>query len=220
MYPTRPVNSRLYGKASKIRQIHRMNSWVMFAGPPSLLMTRRPSSCMPNVCPWCECGLTTQYQMLIRMNSAAKMIPPMMWMLVRLLMSNGIDTRPGMSQTRKVVDQVLDDAASGDPGLCVVDRADRARPPAVLLAGLLVALVLVLLALVAVALLALLALVGPRLARDAAAGRLAIALLAGHRALLAAAPLARLVPLRHAHLIPRSTPAMKTFCGSFLSGYR
>ena len=87
--------------ASKIRQIQRMNSWVMLAGPPSLLMTRRPSSCIPKVCPLCECGLTTQYQRPIRTNRPKMTMPPMMCRAVLPLRSNGIDTSDGMSATRK-----------------------------------------------------------------------------------------------------------------------
>src|SRR5580693_1948133 len=111
------------------------------------------------------------------------------------------------------VDEVLNDTASSDPGLRLIDRATLSWPSAPGLTWLLTSL---------------LALESTRLTRHSA-GRLAVVLLPGHGALrrawiapfagpgalLRAAPLTRLVPLRHAaHLIPRSTPAMTAFCGS------
>ena len=83
--PSRPVNGQVYGMASKIRQIQRMASCAMFAGPPPLLMTRRWSSFMPSVCPFCLCTKTTQYRSPISTKTAKETIPPITCMTVLLL---------------------------------------------------------------------------------------------------------------------------------------
>lgn len=49
-----------------------MSSCIMLARPPSLLMTRRPSSCIPNDWPPARYGRYTQYQ---KYQAASTMAP-------------------------------------------------------------------------------------------------------------------------------------------------
>jgi len=101
MKPTRPVSGQVYGMASRIRHTHRMVSCAMFAGPPPLLMTRRPSSFMPSVCPSWRCVKKTQYRNPITAKTTKATIPPITCTNVLSLASNGMDASEGTRPTRK-----------------------------------------------------------------------------------------------------------------------